>query len=204
MTSRRLGRRAVAVALFALLVASVPPAVLGHAELATVTPADTSTVQGSPDEIVLTFTQNLDPAKSVIRVVNAAGAVVAEGGMVPSGGPRELDLALATPLAAGTYTIRWTSFSTEDSEQARGTTTFTVAAPATPSPTPVPTPSAAPASVTPSVAPSVAPTVAPSPSSPPTVPVGSTSDALIPIVVALIVLAGLGLWLLRGRSRARR
>jgi methionine-rich copper-binding protein CopC len=204
MTPRRLGRRAVAVALFVLLVASTPPAVLGHAELATVSPADTSTVQGSPDEIVMTFTQNLDPAKSSIRLVDAVGKVIVEGSTVAAGRPRELDLVVPVPLAPGVYTIRWTSFSTEDGEQARGTTTFTVAAAPTPSPTPLPTPSAAAPSVSPSVAPSLAPTVAPSPSPPPTAPAASTGDALVPIVFALLVLAGLGLWLLRGRSRARR
>jgi methionine-rich copper-binding protein CopC len=189
----------------ALLV--VAPVALGHAQLATVDPADKSTVQGSPTEIVMTFTQNLDPSKSSIRVVNAGGAVVAQGGTVPSGSPREMDLALTNPLDPGKYTIRWTTFSSEDQEQARGTTTFTVVA-APPSATPAPSlataaPSAPPSS-SPSVAPSIPPVVSAPPSSPPTTPATSTSDAVIPVVLALIVLAGLGLWLLRGRSRSSR
>ncbi len=187
----------------AMLIASLalPAAVSAHAELDTVTPADNATVQGSPTEVVMTFTQNLDPAKSSIRVVDAGGTVVVQGGTVPSGSPRELDLALASPLGPGVYTIRWISFSSEDDERDSGTTTFTVVA--APSPTPVPSATSAPAeSATP--APSIAPaSVAPSPSAPPTSPTASTSDAVIPIVVALVVLVGLGLWLARGRARSR-
>jgi methionine-rich copper-binding protein CopC len=201
-TSRR---RWVASLVLSLSLASIVAGVaLGHAELATVDPADKSTVQGSPTEIVMTFTQNLDPSKSSIRVVNAAGTVVAQGGTVPSGSPREMDLALTTPLDTGTYTIRWTTFSSEDQEQARGTTTFTVVA-APPSATPVPSvataPPSAPASA--SAAPSIPPVVSAAPSSPPTAPTASTNDVVIPIVVALIVLAALGAWLLRSRGRAR-
>ena len=180
-----------------------PDAILAHAALDTVTPADQSTVAGSPAGIVMTFVENLDPARSSIRVVDAAGTVVAEGGTVPGGNPREMDLALATSLAAGVYTIRWTTFSTEDNEQARGTTTFTVAAASTPSPSPTPSVATAAPSVAPSVAPSIPPAGSASPSAPPTAPAASTSDAVIPIVAALLVLAGLGVWLLRGRSRGR-
>jgi methionine-rich copper-binding protein CopC len=193
----------LAVALLAALLI-LPTIALGHAELDTASPADKSTVVGSPAEIVMTFVQNLDPAKSSIRVVNAAGTVVADGGTVPSGKPREMDLVLTTPLAPGKYTIRWTTSSTEDGELAHGTTTFTVTAPppsATPAPsiaTPAPS-----ASAPASVAPSVAPIVTPAPSSPPTTPAASTNDALIPIVAALVVLVGLGTWLLRSRARGR-
>jgi methionine-rich copper-binding protein CopC len=196
MTHAPLRRLPVALVLFAVL-AATPASALGHAELDTVTPADKATVQGSPAEIVLTFTQNLDSEKSSIRVVNPAGTVVVQGGTVPSGSPREMHLAVPTALAVGTYTIRWTSFSSEDQEQARGTTTFTVGAAATPSPTAVPS--------VPGPSPSTVPSAAPPASSPspPTTPAASTTDALIPIVAALLVLAALGAWLLRGRFRAR-
>jgi methionine-rich copper-binding protein CopC len=196
----RVGFAVLAGLITALLIAAT--VAFGHAELATVTPADKSTVQGSPTEIVMTFVQNLDPAKSSIVVVDSANKVVVQGGTVPAGQKREMDLAITTPLAPGTYTIRWTTFSTEDQETARGTTTFTVTAPP-PSASPSVAPSASAAA--PSALPSVVPTVVVSaaPSSPPTTPAASTNDAVIPIIVALIVLAGLGMWLLRGRARAR-
>jgi methionine-rich copper-binding protein CopC len=202
MTRHRARLRAASIAVALLATLGLPATVLGHAELDTISPADRATVAGSPAAIVLTFSQDLDPAKSSIRVVDAAGAVVVQGGTVPAGKPRELDLAITTPLPPGAYEIRWTSFSSEDGEQDRGVTSFTVTAAPSPSPTPAPT--ATPASVVPSVAPSpTAPSVAPAPSAPPATPATSTSDALIPIVVVLLVLAGLGAWLLRGRSRAR-
>ena len=197
-------RAGLACAATLLAALAMPANASAHAELDSVSPADKSTVQGSPTEIVMTFTQNLDPAKSSIRVVDPGGKVVVQGGTVAAGSPRKMTLAVDPALQPGAYTIRWTSFSSEDQEQARGTTSFTVTAAPTPSPSPSPTvaPSAAP-STGPSVAPTAAPTVQPSPSSPPAAPAASTSDALIPIVAVLVILAALGAWLMRNRARGR-
>ena len=183
-----------------LLVSLVPTAVLGHAELDTISPADKSSGP-PPAEIVGTFVQNLDPAKSNFRVVNAGGTVVAEGGDVDPATPRRMTLTLA-PLPAGAYTIRWTTFSTEDNELAHGETTFTVVA-ATPSPSVAPSVAASPSvAPSPSDSPSAsAATSSPSPSGGTGTSTTSTSDALFPVIGALLVLAGLGLWLLRSRSR---
>jgi methionine-rich copper-binding protein CopC len=192
-----------------LLAALLVPAIaLAHAELDKATPADKSTVQGSPTEILMTFTEAVDPAKSSIKLVDASGAVVADGSTVSSGNPKLMRLAISTVLAPATYTVRWTTSSAVDGDVARGTTTFTVAAAASvaPSETPAPSAPAASSSAAASVAPPLdEPSVAasPSPSSPPTTPATSTNDAVIPIIVALIVLVGLGAWLLRSRARAR-
>lgn len=201
MTSRRTTRLAAALVLVALVLVGLPGSVLGHAELATVVPADGSTVGGPPAEIVMTFTETLDPGRSTIRLVDAAGAVVAEGGSVdPGDDVKTMRLAVPADLLPGTYTIRWVSFSTQDNEQDKGTTTFTVTlttAPPTvvPSSPPVDAPSvsAPPASVVASAV--------PSPSGPPATPTVSASDTLIPLVVAVLAILGLGLWLARGRSR---
>jgi methionine-rich copper-binding protein CopC len=180
-----------------LLVLARAPGALAHAELVTAAPADGATVAGPPTEIVLTFSQALDPARSSIRLVDAANQVLADDATLGPG-TKTMRLPVPADLAPGAYTVRWVSFSTEDSEQDRGTTTFTVAA-ATPAPTA--TPSAAPsAAPSPSPVASVSPP-SPSPSPTPTAPVVSTADVLFPIVAVLVVLAGLGLWLLRGRSR---
>lgn len=184
---------------------AAPLTALGHAALETMTPADKSSGP-APSEIVGTFAQNLDPAKSSFTLVDAGGTVVAKGGEVANDAPRTMTLSLATPLAPGAYTIRWTTVSTEDGETARGTTSFTVIA-AAPSPSATPTPSASgAASAAPSVVPSPTATVAasPSPSAAPSAPASSTADALIPIIVALIVLGAIGAWLLRGRGRGAR
>ena len=185
-----------------LLLTLAPTAVLGHAELDTISPANKSSGP-PPAEIVGTFVQNLDPTKSNFRIVNARGTVVAEGGEVDPATPRRMTLALS-PLPPGAYTIRWTTFSTEDSELAHGETTFTVVA-ATPSPSVAPSEAASPsvtpsASASPSAPSAPAATPSPSPSGGGGTPT-STSDVVIPVIGALIVLAALGLWLLRSRSR---
>lgn len=190
-------------ALAALAIFAMPSSAAAHAALVTIDPADGAAVTGSPAEIVGTFTQNLDPAKSSFTVVDATGAVVAQGGLVQADEPRTMTLTLTEPLDPGRYTVRWTTLSTEDGELDRDTTTFTVsAAPATSAP-PASAPASAVASAEPSVA-TIVPSVAPSPSATPTSPTTTTSDALIPIVAAVLVIATLGLWLTRGRKRAGR
>jgi len=186
-----------------LLLILVPSAVLGHAELDTASPADKSTVTGSPPEIVFTFTEAVDPRKSSLKLVDAGGAIVADGSTVDASDAKKMHLVVPTQ-PPGKYTVRWTTASAVDGDIAHGTTTFTIVA-ATPSPSLAASPSAtASESAAPSVSasPSAAPAASPSPS-----PSGgggtptSASDAVIPVIAALILLGALGLWLLRSRSR---
>ena len=122
---------------------AAPAAVLGHAELDTMTPANGSTVTSAPTEIIATFTEPLDPSKSSIVVLNASGAQIASGGQVDAADAKKMTLALP-PLEAGTYQVRWTSDSAQDGDLDRGTTGFTYA----PAPSASASPSAA-ASATP-------------------------------------------------------
>ena len=189
--------RWLAAALAVLLVGLVPGVTLGHAELDHAAPADKATVT-TPTEVVLTFTELLDPAKSSIKVANADGTIVVEGSQVDAGNPKVMRLALPRSLVAGLYTVRWISASAEDGDLDHGTTTFTVAA-AIVSPS---------ASVSPSIANTLEPSVLPSlPASSfvpaPSAPASSVGDALTPIVAAVLVVAAFGLWLLRGRGRGR-
>jgi copper resistance protein C len=204
MTSSRIGRAVAALVLTTLLTALVPATALGHAELDTVTPTDKATVQASPTEIVMTFTEPVDPAKSSIKLVDAGGSVIAEGSAVDTANPKLMRLALTASLAPATYTVRWTTASALDGDLDHGTTTFTVAVSASVAPSQSPSEAAAlpSAATTSAAAPSVAPSTAASSS--PSTPASSSSDAVIPVVVALFVLAGLGLWLMRGRSRSGR
>ena len=197
------GRSVSVLAAFAFIAAlAAPSAVLGHAELDTMTPATGSTVTAAPAQIVATFTEPLDPAKSSLVLVTSGGAQVASGGVVAADDAKKMTLALPS-LAAGAYEIRWTTASALDGDLDRGTTTFTYA----PAPSPSASPSSA-ASATPAASaaatpsPSIAASVAPSPSGTGQPASASTSDLLIPIVVAVILVAGLGYWLLRGRSKS--
>lgn len=190
----------------AALLASIALPVLAHAELETATPGPGDTITESPTELIARFSQNLDPSKTTLEVRDASGTRIVRGGE-PGDGRREFRLTLPA-LEPGDYEVRWTSSSSEDGEIARGTYTFEVVAPATPAPTPAATPAATiePSATTsepptPSPAP---PTLAPSPTpggAPDPDPAASDGSVLIPIVVVLVAVLGIGAWALR-RSRA--
>ena len=173
----------------------LPGVALAHAELDTATPGPGDEVVGSPDEIVATFTQDLDMSRTTMEVRDASGETVAEG-PVRGDGRRELVLALPQ-LAPGDYEVRWTSFSAEDSELERGRYTFTVL----PAPSPTPGPTAAPTSASTAAPPTPAATRSPTPSA--TAAPIDGSDAglatLLPIGIAVIALVAIGAWLLRRR-----
>jgi len=196
--SRRL---AGVCALAILLLLALPGTAAADAELETAIPADGSTVEGTPDEIVLLFTQPVFEGSS-LELRSAADEVLATGGPDPAGTIR---MAIVPPtLESGTYTVRWTSIAS-DGHVVRGTVTFVVTAPPTPSPTPEPTPapsaSASPAA-SPTSTPDATPSHTPAPSAAPTDPTAGSGDVLIPIIAALVVLGALGVYLLRRRSGA--
>jgi methionine-rich copper-binding protein CopC len=198
--SNRHTRLWAALLAFVVLLTLAPTTALGHAELDTASPADKSTVTGSPPEIVFTFTEPVVPAKSSLKLVNSSGAIVADGSTVDPADAKKMHLVVPTQ-PPGKYTVRWTTASALDGDLDHGTTTFTIAA-ASPSPSVAPSEAASP---------SAAPSVAASPSTPAASPSASpsggpgtptsTSDAVIPVIAALIVLVALGFWLLRSRSR---
>ena len=179
-----------------LLLLQATPA-FAHAAFVSGMPGPGDTVTGSPAELGVEFSQDLVPARSSLEVRDASGATVAKGGALGAG-PRELRLALPV-LAPGTYEVRWTSFSAEDDELERGSYRFTVTA----APSPSPAPARSSASATSPAASLTAPPTAPSPT-----PTASPSDpgpaadagVIVPIVAALVVVAGLAAWLLRRRA----
>ncbi len=199
--------RIVRALISAALLGSIAVPVFAHAEFKTATPGPGDTVTGSPPELVVRFTQDLDPSKTTLEVRDASGNRIVRGGEAGAG-PREFRLPLPA-LEPGDYEVRWTSSSSEDGEIARGTYTFEVVA----APTPTPTPAAAPSATTePSASTSAAPTVtpvatttAPSPtpaaSAQPDPTTTSDGSVLIPIVVVLLAVLGIGALALR-RSRA--
>ncbi len=202
-----IARRSIPATLAALLVALVGAgAALAHAELVTSDPADGAVLDTSPTTITLTFSENLDPAKSSFRLLGPDGATLGTGAATAA---KAMTLE-PPPLSDGAYTIKWTSASADDGDIERGQLTFTVqlaaaslppSAPPTASTAPSPS---APASIAPTIAPpSTAPSVVaptPAPSAAPTAPASSTSDVLLPIVIGLLIVAGVGAFVLR-RSR---
>jgi len=179
----------------------MPIGVSAHAELEMTTPADGSTVEGTPDEVVATFTEAVDVGRSSLELRSADGTLIASGAADPA---NPLSLRIPNPeLASGAYEVRITWFSADGHEgPERATFTFTVTAPPpTPTPPPTPAPSATlapPPSPTPTSA--ATPSATPSPSAVPSEPTGGTGDVLIPILAALVLIGAFGAWLLRRRG----
>ncbi|GIW20460.1 MAG: hypothetical protein KatS3mg065_0756 [Chloroflexota bacterium] len=210
------------VASLAIVFFLVAAPVLAHAELVESTPADGAAVP-PPAEVVAVFSEALVADRSSLEVRDAAGAVVARGGLDPAD-PKRLTMRAELPaLEPGTYTVRWTAVA-EDGHVERGTFGFQVVEAPSPSPSsslsppssPPPSPSLPPPSPSPTAAPPVepspsptaegSPSTAPRPtpsSEPPASPGGSGGDTLavvLPIVVGLGVVAVAAGWLVRRRS----
>ncbi len=206
MTSRIGARRLVLVAAAAAVLATIPATAFAHAELVRAIPPDGSTVTEPVTLVSGRYSQDLTSASS-LDVLDASGAIVAEGGVGP-GDARRMLARPDVPLTNGTYTVRSTSISAEDGDIERLTWIFTVEVAATAAPTPSPaagTSAPATSSPTPEATPSAAPSASPSPtpSAEPGGPTSSTTDVLLPIIAAfalVLVLAGF----LLNRSRAGR
>ncbi len=84
--------------------------------------SDSST---SPPEVVLHFTQGVEPAFSTIEVSNASGASVTIGGTHTQPGDATRLAVGLNKLGAGTYTVVW-HVTSVDTHKTQGTFRFTV------------------------------------------------------------------------------
>ena len=105
-----------------LLVALAPVAARAHAFLDHASPLVGSTVPAAPHEVVLTFTQNLEPAFSTAQVTDSSGARVDQGKAQVSGNTMTIGL---KALGPGSYKVRWHVLSV-DTHSTEGTFTFHV------------------------------------------------------------------------------
>jgi methionine-rich copper-binding protein CopC len=96
-----------------------------HAFLKTATPAVGSTVQQPPAQVVIDFTEGVEPQFSTIAVQDASGADVGTGDAHLEGGNTHLALAVKM-LPAGTYKVTWHATAV-DTHKTEGSFTFTVA-----------------------------------------------------------------------------
>ena len=199
----RLSRALMAALVVALM---VPTTVGAHAELVRAIPADGDTVTEPVTVVSGRYSEDMADNSS-LEIRDASGATVATGGVDPDDARRMVARPDA-PLIDGTYEVRSTTVSAEDGDVDRVTWTFTVAVPATASPTEVPSASATAApteapSASPSPAESPSASASPSASPAPTTPTSSGGDVLLPIIVALAIVAvGAGFLLNRNRGRS--
>lgn len=102
-----------------------------HSELAESNPADGATLDEPPDQVSLTFTEELDTDGSSVAIFDRNEQQVDDG----NGGVdlndldhQRLVVGLPASLANGAYTVRWTAVSTEDGDVTTGAIGFTIGA----------------------------------------------------------------------------
>lgn len=105
-----------------LLIPLAPSAARAHAFLDHASPLVGSTVPAAPHEVVLTFTQNLEPAFSTAQVTDSSGARVDVGKAEVSGNTMRIGL---KSLGPGSYKVHWHALSV-DTHSTEGTFTFHV------------------------------------------------------------------------------
>ena len=114
--------RILNLATTALLAFLVSTAANAHAFLDHAEPRVGSTVSAAPKEVVLFFSQNLEPAFSTIEVSDASGARVDQGKPKVSATTMRVGV---KPLPPGTYRVRWQVLSV-DTHTTEGSFTFQV------------------------------------------------------------------------------
>jgi len=115
----------VSVVLTILLCVVASPAI-AHGVLEGASPPPNASLQSSPDEVLLSFSEAADPAFTSAVVVDRDGRVVSDPSRLSADG-RRLTAALQ-PLAVGVYTVRWRVLSAVDGHTTAGFYAFAVGA----------------------------------------------------------------------------
>ena len=109
------------------LITTGSTAAFAHAELKISMPEKNATLKTAPTDVMIEFSEALNPKLSKIVVQDAKGKQVDKGdSMVDGGDPKHLMVDLNT-LAAGTYKVTWTSVAADDGHKLTGSFKFTVA-----------------------------------------------------------------------------
>ena len=107
----------------------VPQDAAAHANLASSDPAPNSELDEAPAQIIIWFTEPIEPALSSIRVLDASGQQVDEGNSaVDDLNPLVMSVGLGD-VPDGTYTVAWKNVSTVDGHRVRGSFVFAVGQP---------------------------------------------------------------------------
>lgn len=97
-----------------------------HAELSRSDPSQGAALGSGPTKLQLWFTEGLTPSGSSAKVYDAQRIEVDKGNdTIDPSNPKHLTVSLK-PLSDGTYTVAWTSISSDDGHIIHGTFTFTV------------------------------------------------------------------------------
>jgi methionine-rich copper-binding protein CopC len=113
------------LALFSVFFACGATPAMAHAFLESASPRVGSAVPAAPAEVVLTFTQGIEPAFSRIEVLDASGTSVQAGAAHTEGGdPTKFGVALGK-VGAGVFTVIW-HVTSVDTHKTQGKFHFTV------------------------------------------------------------------------------
>lgn len=112
-----------AALLFLLLAPLLALDAAGHASPTQVSPSTGSVVQAPPREVVIAFTERLEPAFSRLEVRDANGTIVSEPSRIDDDGVT-MRAALPRGLAYGAYSVTWRALSVVDGHSTRGLTSF--------------------------------------------------------------------------------
>jgi methionine-rich copper-binding protein CopC len=111
--------------LFALLAALATQPALAHSFPKTESPAAGSVVRSAPSEVVIVFTEPLEPRFSSLQVKDASGARVDAGPAHTAPEDATRFSVPLKPLSAGTYKVIWHATSV-DTHKTEGSYDFTV------------------------------------------------------------------------------
>lgn len=117
-------RTIVAILMLSAISLAAPKGAAAHARLGQASPKVGSTVASAPKEVVLSFTEKLEPKFSSIEVRDAKGAAVQAGKAQAGADPTQLRVPLKA-LSPGTYKVIWRVLSV-DTHRSQGTFTFKV------------------------------------------------------------------------------
>ena len=96
-----------------------------HAYLKTAVPPKNGTVRSAPTEVVIDYTEGVEPKYSTIEVQDSTGARVDTGDVHGATGNDKRLIVGLKPLSPGKYKVIWHATST-DTHKTQGTYRFTV------------------------------------------------------------------------------
>jgi copper resistance protein C len=118
-------RSITALVASAMLLLSGTMAAFAHAHLVRATPAVGGTVQSAPTEVMLRFSEKLEPKFSSVIVRDSAGKQVSKGEATVDKSDRMVIRASLPPLEPGVYKVEWRAMSA-DTHKINGDFTFQV------------------------------------------------------------------------------
>jgi methionine-rich copper-binding protein CopC len=111
-----------------LAFAIAPASALAHAQIATSSPPNGSTVAPGLTQIILNFTEDISPEQSSARLIGPDGSAVPGVASAVDRADRTRMTVITQPLQAGKYTIKWLAVTENDSGHTNGAINFAVAA----------------------------------------------------------------------------